>query len=209
MNEDLQKGYDAVAGDYAENFRDELAHKPFDRKMLDWLVEKTGDLGTFCDMGCGPGQVAGYLFDRGAHVRGVDISPKMIENARKLNPGVMFETGDMLDLAGIAGNSYGGIAAFYSIIHIPREMIGQALRELYRVLKPGGIILLAFHIGRETVHRDEWWGREVSIDFHFLETGEIKEHLKTAGFDPQEVIERDPYAEEYQSRRAYIFARKP
>lgn len=209
MNKDLQKGYDAVAGDYAENFRDELAHKPFDRKMLDWLVEKAGDLGPICDMGCGPGQVAGYLFDRGADVRGVDISPRMIENARKLNPGIMFETGDMLDLAGIAGNSYGGIAAFYSIIHIPREMIGQALRELHRVLKPGGVILLAFHIGRETVHRDEWWGREVSIDFHFLETVEIKELLKTAGFDPQEVIERDPYTEEYQSRRAYIFARKP
>jgi hypothetical protein len=69
--------------------------------------------------------------------------------------------------------------------------------------------LLTFHIGSETVHRDEWWGKDVSIDFNFLETAEIKEHLEAAGFELQEVIERDPYAEiEFPSRRAYIFAGK-
>jgi hypothetical protein len=36
------------------------------------------------------------------------------------------------------------------------------------------------------------------------------EHLKAAGFEIEEVIEREPYPEvEHQSRRAYIFARKP
>jgi len=61
MSEDLQSSYDRVAENYAEQFRDELDKKPFDRKMLDWLAEKVGGLGVICDMGCGPGQIARYL----------------------------------------------------------------------------------------------------------------------------------------------------
>ena len=82
VNEDLQSSYDRVAEDYAEHFLDELERKPFDRKMLDWLAEKVGELGIICDMGCGPGQVARYLYEHGAKVCGVDLSAGMIERAR-------------------------------------------------------------------------------------------------------------------------------
>ena len=47
--------YTQVAEEYAKRLYHELAQKPFDRKMLDWLIEKVGGLGTICDMGCGPG----------------------------------------------------------------------------------------------------------------------------------------------------------
>jgi SAM-dependent methyltransferase len=210
MNEDLQSSYDRVAEDYAEHFRDEIGEKPFDRKLLDWLAEKVGDTGVVCDMGCGPGQIARYLHDQGVKVCGVDLSAAMIERALVLNPDIPFEQGDMLDLSRIADNSYGGMAAFYSIIHVPRPEVVQALRELKRVLRPAGVLLLTFHIGQEIIHRDEWWGKEVSLDFIFFETEEMKGFLQSAGFELQEVIERDPYSEvEYPSRRAYIFARKP
>jgi SAM-dependent methyltransferase len=210
MNEDLQSSYDRVAEDYVEHFRDEIEKKPFDRKMLDWLAEKVGNLGVVCDMGCGPGQIARYLHDHGAKVCGVDLSTAMIERALALNPGIPFEQGDMLGLSNLGDNSYGGIAAFYSIIHVPRPLVIQALQELKRVLRPAGALLLTFHIGQEIIHRDEWWGKEVSLDFIFFETEEMKGFLQAAGFELQEVIERDPYPEvEYPSRRAYIFARKP
>ena len=210
MNEELQSSYDRVAAEYAEQFRDEMEKKPFDRKMLDWLIEKAGTLGTICDMGCGPGQIARYLHDRGAEVCGVDLSAAMVERARSLHPDIPFQQGDMLALTEIADNSYGGVAAFYSIVHIPRPMVIQALRELKRVLRPGGVLLVTFHIGREIIHRDEWWGKEVSLDFIFFEREEMKGYLKAAGFKLQEVIERDPYSDdvEHNSRRAYIFAEK-
>ena len=210
MNEGLKESYDRVAEDYAEQFRDELDEKPFDRKMLDWLAERVGDLGVICDMGCGPGQVARYLHDKGVKACGIDLSQGMVERARSLNPDVEFRQGDMLALDGVADDSYGGVAAFYSVIHVPRPSLAQALGELKRVLRPGGVLLLTFHVGRETIHRDEWWGKEVSLDFNFFETEEMKGQLKAAGFELREVIERDPYPEvEYPSRRAYIFARKP
>lgn len=210
MNEDLQSSYDRVAEDYAGEFRDELEKKPFDRKMLDWLAEKVGELGVICDMGCGPGQIARYLHDRGVKACGVDLSAAMVARAEELNPGIPFQRGDMLALNGVADNSYGGVAAFYSIIHVPRPEIPRALQELKRTLHPGGVLLLTFHIGQEIIHRDEWWGKEVSLDFIFFETEEMKDNLSKAGFELEEVIERDPYPDvEYQSRRAYIFARKP
>lgn len=210
LNEELQSSYDRVAEDYASEFRDELAHKPFDRKMLDWLAERVGALGLICDMGCGPGQVARYLSERGAAVCGIDLSKGMVERAARLHPDLPFEQGDMLALTGVADEAFGGIAAFYSLIHVPRPLMLQALQELRRTLRPGGTLLLTFHIGREVVHRDEWWGKEVSLDFIFFETEEMKAYLKTAGFELTEAIERDPYADvEYQSRRACLFARKP
>jgi hypothetical protein len=53
-------------------------------------------------------------------------------------------------------------------------------------------------------------GGKVSVDFLFFETEEMKSYLIAAGFGLEEVIKRDPYPEavEYQSRRAYIFAKK-
>jgi ubiquinone/menaquinone biosynthesis C-methylase UbiE len=205
----VQDVYDRVAPDYAEHFRDEMDNKPFDRKMLDWLIEKVGDLGVICDMGCGPGQVARYLQDHGAKACGVDISSGMVEQARKLNPDIAFEQGDMLGLNSIGDNSFGGIAAFYAIVNITPPSLARALREMRRVLREDGLLLLTFHIGKEIKHLDEWWGKEVSIDFFFYETEKVKDALRDAGFVLDEVIERDPYPEvEYQSRRAYIFARK-
>lgn len=205
-----QLGYDLVAEEYAKQFRDEMGHKPFDRKMLDWLAEQVDGLGKICDMGCGPGQVAGYLHARGVEACGIDLSPEMVRQAQRLNPEINFQQGDMLALTGIPDDTFGGIAAFYSVIHIPRRAVVEALRELKRVLRPRGALLVTFHIGAETVHRDEFLGQEVSLDFHFFEREEMKGYLKDAGFVLEEIIERDPYPEvEYPSRRAYIFARKP
>jgi hypothetical protein len=78
------------------------------------------------------------------------------------------------------------------------------------VLIPGGQLLLAFHIGNEILHIDEFLGKKIDIDFMFFTTDSIIECLKKVGFENINTIERDPYPEiEYQSRRAYVFAAKP
>ncbi|MBI5879320.1 MAG: methyltransferase domain-containing protein [Chloroflexi bacterium] len=205
-----QASYDQVATEYAERFRDEMDKKPFDRKMLDWLVERASGMGAICDMGCGPGQIARHLRGRGAETCGIDLSPEMVKQAQRLNPDIPFQQGNMLALTDVADNAFGGIAAFYSIIHIPRPAVVDALRELWRVLRPNGTLLLTFHIGHEIRHLGEWWGKPVSLDFILFETTEMKDYLQAAELTLAEVIERDPYPDvEVQTRRAYIFARKP
>lgn len=207
---DTGTSYDRVAGEYVRRVYGELAHKPFDRKLLDWLIEKVADRGVICDMGCGPGQVARYLHDHGARACGVGLSAGMVAEAERLNPGIPFRQADMRTLAGIPDGAYGGIAAFYSIIHIPHAEVVGALESFRRVLVPGGRVLIAFHLGDETRHLDEWWGESVSLDFIFFEREQMKGYLMAAGFALEEVIERDPYPEvEVNTRRAYLFAVKP
>jgi SAM-dependent methyltransferase len=165
-------------------------------------------LGPVCDLGCGPGQIARYLHERGVDAFGVDLSPAMIEAAQRLNPGIHFEQGNMQALRAADG-AWAGIAAFYSIIHIPRESVVSALRELRRVLQPNGLLLLAFHVGDEVVHLDEWWDKPVALDFVFFSLAEMEGYVREAGFVIEEVLERAPYETvEHPSRRGYIVARK-
>jgi trans-aconitate methyltransferase len=93
---DCQASYDAVADEYVRRIFDELRHKPLDRELLDRFAARVRDVGLVCDMGCGPGQVARYLYERGVEVCGIDLSPAMVERARHLNPGVEFRQGDFL-----------------------------------------------------------------------------------------------------------------
>src|SRR5436190_8040760 len=204
-----QASYDMVADEYARRIFDELQHKPLDRQLLDRFAASVRDVGPACDMGCGPGHVARYLHGHGIQVCGIDLSPAMVERARRLTPGIEFRQGDMMALDALDG-AWAGIAAFYSIIHVHRGDITQALGELRRVLRPGGILLLAFHIGDDTIHLNEWWGHKVSVDFFFFRPDEVAGCLRATGFEIEEIIEREPYPDvEHQSRRAYIFARRP
>ncbi len=206
----VQTSYDLVAEEYAVRLFQELANKPLDRQLLDRFAEKVQGIGPACDIGCGPGQVARYLHERGVQITGIDLSPAMAEVACRLNPGIAFAQADMRSLA-IEDESLGGITAFYSIIHISRPEIIAVLTEMKRALRPGGLLLLAFHIGNDVVHLDEWWGHSVSVDFLFFPTEEIKDFLTAAGFHIVDIVERSPYPPdvEHQSRRAYIFAEKP
>lgn len=203
-----QSSYDQVAAEYAEKFKDEMDDKPFDRDCLDRLAREVGHLGPICDLGCGPGQIARYLHGQGVETLGVDLSPRMVEEAQRLNPEIHFHQGDMLALPD-ADDSWGGIAAFYCILHIPREKVVDALREMKRVLKPGGRLLVAFHMGDELKHLDEWWEKPVNLDFAFFRPADMENWLMEAGFELVETLIRDPNPEvEVATRRAYIFARK-
>lgn len=201
--------YDRIAADYARHLYHELDGKPIDRAILDLFAAQLAGRGTVCDMGCGPGHIARYLADRGLAMIGVDLSPGMVAQAAALNPDIEFYQGNMLALDQPA-ESWAGIAAFYSIIHIPREQVVAALTEMRRVLKPGGLLLLAFHMGDEDLHETEIWGQPIDLEYTLYGADEMKGYLEQAGYFVEEVIERGPYAPEveYQSRRAYILARK-
>lgn len=205
---DTQRSYDLVAAEYTERIFSELEHKPLDREMLDRLAAIAGPVGPVCDVGCGPGQVARYLHDRGVEAMGLDLSPEMVKQARRLSPDIAFQQGTMLALP-FEDGSLGGMAAFYCIIHIPRPELPAVFAEMWRVLRPGGALLVAFHVGDEVVHRDEWFDHAVSLDFRLFQTQEIERLIVSAAFRITESRERDPYPDvEAQTRRSYIMAIK-
>jgi SAM-dependent methyltransferase len=204
----IRESYDRLAEEYTRRIADELQHKPLDRELLDRFAKQTKGRGDVCDMGCGPGHVARYLRDAGASVFGLDLSPGMLEQAQKLNPDIPFREENMLSLD-IPDGTLAGVAAFYAIVNIPRKSLPLVFREIWRVLQSRGLLLLAFHIGYEVLHEDELWGQKISMDFLLFQPSEIRLDLEKAGFNIEEIVEREPYPDvEYPSRRAYIFARK-
>ena len=207
--EAVRRSYDAIAGDFVARIYGELEGKPFDRRLLDELAEATRGRGPICDLGCGPGHVARYLHDGGSEVCGVDLSPRMIEEARRLNPGIDFAVGDLRSLDAPEG-AFAGVVAFYSLIHHHGDDLVEALAEIRRVLERQGVLLAAFHRGSETVHVDDWWGHDVSLDVVYVEPGTIEAATEASGLALDRILERAPYpGVEVETNRLYLLAHKP
>jgi ubiquinone/menaquinone biosynthesis C-methylase UbiE len=208
--EQVRDDYDRIAAEYARRLFGELGGKPRDRELLLRFASEVSGGGEICDMGCGPGHVTRFLRDAGATVFGLDLSPQMLAQARILSPDLEFRTGNLLALD-LADNALAGITAFYSIVNIPAESLPVAFGGMYRVLQPNGLLLLAFHIGGDVISPEELWGQKVAMEFYHFDRALIERLLSEARFRIDDVVERGPYAPEveYQSRRAYIFARKP
>jgi ubiquinone/menaquinone biosynthesis C-methylase UbiE len=205
---ELEASYDRVAEQYADEFFRELERKPFDRELLEAFAESVRARGEVCEIGCGPGHISRYLHDRGATMRGIDLSGKMIKWARHLNPDISFAQGNMLAL-NLPDATLAAIVSFYAIIHIERDKVTRALREMNRVLKPGGLLLLSFHGGEGELHRDEWYDKPISIDVTLFGNDEMSGYLDSAGFEAVSFAEREPYEFEYPTRRVYVSAKKP
>jgi ubiquinone/menaquinone biosynthesis C-methylase UbiE len=205
----IERVYDLVAKEYSAAFSDEHEKKPKDQEILHRFAQAMGDRRPVWDFGCGPGQTTNYLKNLGIEISGLDLSEKILEQARTIHPEIHFRKGNVLKLE-FENDSIAGVVAFYAIVHFTRVQVGVAFREVFRVLQPGGIFLFTYHVGEETIHVDEFLGKQVAIDFMFFTTDFISSCLKDSGFERMEIIEREPYpGVEYQSRRAYVFAIKP
>ena len=201
--------YNQVADVYAAERSDELSNKHFDRLLLKEFASVNNDKGPMADFGCGPGQTTKFLYDNGVkNIVGIDISPAMIDAARRLFPKIKFETGDILNVS-YDSNYFGSGLAFYAIVHFGYDQIKTAFYEVNRVLKKGGQFLFSFHVGNETVHFDTAYEKVVDIDLYFYEKDKIIELLHDTGFKIIDVLERYPYKDaEYPTKRAYIWIEK-
>ncbi|MFF9900005.1 class I SAM-dependent DNA methyltransferase [Streptomyces longispororuber] len=203
----VRRSYDTVAEEYATRLHDELDAKPLDRALLASLVEQTGQDGPVADLGCGPGHVTAHLAALGARPVGVDLSPGMVAEARRRHPGLEFRQGDLLDLPAEDGE-FAAAVALYTVIHLDPDELLPAFTEAHRVLRPSGLLLVSFHRGAEIRHLDDWWGHDVNLDFHFLSTDAVADHLTEAGFTLEARLERAPHPQEAQTPRSYLQARR-
>ena len=202
--DEVRSSYDMVAETYAKKFFDELSRKPFDRRLLDEFAAALPARGVL-DVGCGPGHVAGYLSERGLDATGVDLSPAMIKIARRLNPEIPFHVADMRELPA-ADSSVGGIAAFYSVIHIPRQDVPAVLLEFRRVLVLSGRLLVAVHGGSGTITTQNFMGKHAPFEATLFDKDELVDLITTAGFEVTNATVRAPYDFESQTPRLYVAA---
>ncbi|NPC98966.1 class I SAM-dependent methyltransferase [Nocardioides sp. zg-DK7169] len=213
MADDVRGTYDAVARAYDSAYSDELTLKPLDRALLEGFLSLV-DGGPIADLGCGPGHVTRFLAERGADVIGVDLSVGMLDVAREHAPEIAFAAGSMLQLP-VIDSAWSGAIALYSIIHLTPDERTTACREFARTVRPGGWLLLAFHIDSPefavgTVnHATSWFGHAVHIDGYFLEPDAVTSDVEAAGFTVMLTTIRQPFSDsEYPSRRCYLMARR-
>ncbi|WP_329118984.1 class I SAM-dependent methyltransferase [Streptomyces sp. NBC_01465] len=157
----VRESYDRVADNYADMVVNtgigDIRKHPWLKASIDAFAESVGGLGPVLDAGCGPGTVTAYLAERGLDVSGVDLSPRMIENARRLHPECRFSVGSSTELD-LAEESLGGVMGWWSLFNLPRDVLPQVLGQFARALKPGGYFITATHVGDGDALRTEAYG---------------------------------------------------
>jgi len=201
--------YDTVAADYAETLRSALTAQPYDRALLGIFAEliRAAGGGPVADIGCGPGRITTHLDSLGLDAFGIDLSPSMVTLARRAYPGMRFDEGSMLELD-LADGMLAGVVAWYSVIHTPPEQLSIVFAELHRVLRPGGLLLLAFQVGDATpVHVEHAYGHDVSAVAYRLPPSRIAQMLGAAAFFVDATMVREPGDDE-KVQQAYLLAMK-
>ena len=173
-----------MAVSYADLLRDALAGEPFQRGILALFAElvRAQGNGPVADVGCGPGRITAYLHGIGLDAFGVDLSPAMIEVARRDHPGLRFEVGSMTDLE-LADGSLAGLLSWFSLIHVPDDAVPTVLAEFFRVLRPSAALLLGFHAGdSSTLKTEGYGGHPMNVYVHRRRPARVAAALTAAGF---------------------------
>jgi SAM-dependent methyltransferase len=179
--EDVRGSYDRVADTYAEQDIGDLTAHPWLRAALAAFAEAVRGLGPVLDVGCGPGTVTAHLSGLGLDVSGVDLSPRMVEHARRRYPGLRFEVASATELD-LAPASLGGILGWWSLFNLPRDVLPGVLAAYAAALRPGGQALIGTHVGDGDVLRTEAYGGvPVSWTTHLWRPEQLTELLTAAG----------------------------
>jgi SAM-dependent methyltransferase len=199
-------GYDLTAAMYAERFHGHLDDKPLDRAMLAGFAGLVERRGVIADVGCGTGATSRIFADFGRNVLGIDLSPNMVAEARRLNPDLNFQVGSMTRLD-VDDGQFHGLCAWYSVIHVPDELLPQVFSEFRRVLRPDGWALLAFQVGDQPRTFKELFGEEVALTFYRRQPDVVAQLLEEAGLEPYAGLVREPNDDGFESTpHAYLIA---
>lgn len=154
----VRASYDRVADNYVEMVTTtgigDIRTHPWLKAAMDAFADTVAPIGPVLDVGCGPGTVTAYLAERGIEVSGVDLSPRMIEHARRLHPHCTFTVGPATDFDPLPA-SLGGVLGWWSLFNLPRHILPTVLASYAVALRPGGLLMIATHAGDDDVERTE------------------------------------------------------
>lgn len=179
----VRAGYDRMAGRFAE-WGKRVEGDPRDR-YLGRFVRLLPPSGSVLDLGCGSGAAATARLAETFDVVGVDISAAQLALARRNVPGARFVRADMLELD-FPKASFDGVAALYSVSHVPREEHARLFALVAGWLRPGGVFLASLGVGDLPGWTGEWLGVPMFFSSHAAAAN--LELLAAAGL---EVVEAD------------------
>jgi SAM-dependent methyltransferase len=179
----VRASYDRVADAYVDLAMGRLEAEPWLRAVLASFAESVRGLGPVLDVGCGPGTVTAHLAGLGLDASGVDLSPRMVEHARRQYPDLRFSVASATDLD-LAPASLGGVLGWWSLFNLPRAALAGVLKTFAEALVPGGQALVGTHVGDGDLARTEGYGGlPVRWTTHLYRPEELTGMLVGAGLE--------------------------
>ncbi|MEU9206496.1 class I SAM-dependent methyltransferase [Streptomyces sp. NPDC048415] len=182
------EAFDVIGDRYDEAF----PHKEGQVAAADWLIGSLAAGARVLDLGCGTGvPTARQLADAGFEVVGVDLSGGMVKLAREYVPGATFHQLDLADLRPGGPRDLGrfdAVAAFFSLLMLPRAEIPLALLTVRHLLVPGGLFVLSMVEADVDDFSIPFLGRTIRVSGYLLE--DLRKVIETAGF---EIAEESSY----------------
>lgn len=178
----LAKDYDNETIDFWERFPVSIVNK---------YIELTK--GKILNVGSGPGRDGLILKKAGLDVICLDASEEMINLSKQ--KGLESVLGDFMDLP-FENNSFDGVWAYTSLLHIPKIQIDKPLSEIRRVLKDNGTFGLGLIEGDNELYRESSGMNQLRW-FSFYKKEEIENLLLKHGFEILYFEEFKPGSKKY------------
>lgn len=143
------------------------------------IVKKDGKI---LDLGCGPGHHSNFFSNQNFKVTGIDLSSEMIKLAKKEFTDIDFKVMDISDLD-FEVNTFDGIWASASLLHIPKNNIKLILKKIKEILVNNGILYISLKEGKGSeIFNDVRYGG-VDKFYVYYKLDEIKNILEDIGFN--------------------------
>ncbi|WP_045823503.1 class I SAM-dependent methyltransferase [Williamsia herbipolensis] len=205
---DLENAYDAVADSYVEIVPDASFEADSDLRLISEFVEMLPGREVL-DAGCGGGRMITHLESLNDRlvIDGVDLSPRMVDHARRAHPTRRIRRGNLTELP-YPDSSVDGVLGWYSIIHTLPDALDRTLREFARVLRPGGVLLTGFQAGDGPRVIAGAYGCDVTMPAHLHRAHDVAERMRHVGLLPVTVVERAPRSVDAHPQ-GFVLARHP
>ena len=197
----IARVYDQIAGIYQD-----IITRPTD--YLEEFIFRLPEKPRILDAGCGIGTDAGYLAKMGHQVSGIDLSEQMLNIARQNHPRVEFFLQDLRH-PDFPPNSFDGILASFSLIHLRKDDVIPALTQYNHLLKPSGLLFLALQSGRsqEIFLKEPFKPDEITF-LNVVSEDEVEHLLNRGGMNIVLKRKRRADKQEFDFIKLFVLARK-
>jgi SAM-dependent methyltransferase len=197
----VRDGYQQIAEVYHSR---RVAQEHAAAGWLDGLRPRMPHSGRVVDLGCGSGvPISRYFARHGYDVEGYDLSPAMLEIARREVPQAKFAEARIEDLD-LEPESVDIVVSFFAMIHVPRAEHAALFRRIWTWLRADGVALLSLGARDNPYgHEDDWHGAPMSWSHFDAETN--LQLLRDAGF----AIDWSEVEDFPGERHLYVLARRP
>ncbi|MFD9188816.1 class I SAM-dependent DNA methyltransferase [Streptomyces phaeochromogenes] len=182
------EAFDAIGDRYDEAF----PHKEGQLSAGEWLIDSLPAGSRVLDLGCGTGvPTTRQMTDAGFEVVGIDLSRRMVELAGQYVPGATFHQLDIADLRPGGPHDLGrfdAVAAFFSLLMLPRVEIPLALQTVRHLLVPGGLFVLSMVEADVDNYAIPFLGNTIRVSGYVLE--DLHKVIEAGGF---EIVKEDSY----------------